>query len=71
MRGLRLSYKISSEIKAGAKWKTVYLLFKDDKCCTNILGSPGSGPLEFFWNVVNVMDQKQEGKIKTAEGIVK
>jgi len=48
MHGLRFSYKISSEIKAGAKWKTVYLLFKDDKRYTNALGSPGSGPLELL-----------------------
>jgi len=46
-------------------------LFKDGKRYTNTLCSPGSGPLEPFWNVVDVMDQKPEGKIETAEGVVK
>jgi pre-mRNA-processing factor 40 len=59
------------KIKAGTKWKTVYPLFKDDERYTNILGSPGSGPLELFWDIVDAMDQKLEGKIEIIEGAVK
>ena len=46
-------------------------MFKDDERYTNILGSPGSGPLELFWDIVDGMDQKLEGKIEIAEGAVK
>ena len=59
------------EIKAGTKWKTVYPLFKDDERYSNILGNPGSGPLELFWDVVDAMDQKLEGKIEIVEGAMK
>ena len=59
------------EIKAGTKWKTVYPLFKDDERYTNILGNPGSGPLELFWDVVDAMDQKLESKIEVVEGAIK
>lgn len=59
------------KIKAGTKWKIIYPLFKDDERYTNILGNPGSGPLELFWDIVDAMDQKLEGKIETVEGAVK
>ena len=59
------------KIKPGTKWKTVYPLFKDDERYTNILGNPGSGPLELFWDIVDGMDQKLEGKIEIIEGAVK
>ena len=42
--------------------------FKDDECYPSILGSPGSGPPEFFWNTIGAMDQKLEGKIEITEG---
>ena len=59
------------KIKPGTKWKTLYPLFKDDERYTNILGSPGSGPLELFWDIVDGMDQKLEGKIEIVEGAIK
>ena len=59
------------KIKAGTKWKALYPLFKDDERYINILGNPGSGPLELFWDVVDAMDQKLEGKIEVIEGAVK
>ena len=49
----------------------MYPLFKDDERYTNILGSPGSGPLELFWDIVDAMDQKLEGKIEVVEGAIK
>lgn len=58
-------------IQPGTKWKTVYPLFKDDERYTNILGSPGSGPLELFWDIVDAMDQKLEGKIEITQGAIK
>lgn len=59
------------QIKTGTKWKTVYPLFKDDERYTNILGNPGSGPLELFWDIVDAMDQKLEGKIEVVQGAIK
>jgi len=56
------------KVKPGTKWKTVYPLFNNDERYTKILGSPGSGTLELFWDVVDAMDQKPEGKIDIAEG---
>ena len=58
-------------MKPGTKWKTVYPLFKDDERYTNILGNPGSGPLELFWDIVDGMDQKLEAKIEIVEGAIK
>ena len=46
-------------------------MFKDDERYTNILGTPGSGPLELFWDIVDTMDQKLEGKIEIIEGAVR
>ena len=46
-------------------------MFKDDERYTNILGNPGSGPLELFWDIVDAMDQKLEGKIEVVEGAIK
>ena len=46
-------------------------MFKDDERYTNILGTPGSGPLELFWDIVDAMDQKLEGKIEIVEGAVR
>ena len=46
-------------------------MFKDDERYTKILGSPGSGPLELFWDIVDSMDQKLEGKIEIVEGAIK
>ena len=59
------------QIKAGTKWKTVYPLFKDDERYKNILGNPGSGPLELFWDIVDSMDQKLEGKTEIIQGAIK
>ena len=59
------------EIIAGTKRKTVYPLVKDNKQYTNVLGSPGSGLLESFWNAVGVVDQKPEGRIEIDEGAAK
>ena len=56
------------KIEAGTKRKTVYPLVKDDERYTKVLGSPGADPLELFWDVMDIMDQKPEGKIEIGEG---
>ncbi|KAJ8508895.1 hypothetical protein ONZ45_g8873 [Pleurotus djamor] len=55
------------KIKARTKWKDVYPLFNKDERYLNILGQPGSNPLELFWDAVDVMDQKLDGMIVVVE----
>ncbi|KAJ7178563.1 hypothetical protein C8R43DRAFT_913533 [Mycena crocata] len=57
----------ASEIKARTKWKDVYPLFRSDERYLGMLGNPGSNPLELFWDVLDVLDQKLEKKIAVVE----
>nr|GAT60860.1 predicted protein [Mycena chlorophos] len=57
----------SGQIKARTKWKDVYPLFKSDERYLNMLGNPGSNPLELFWDAVDALDQALEKKIAIAE----
>lgn len=59
------------DIKARSKWKEVYPSFKDDERYLNMLGNPGSNPLELFWDVVDGLDQKLDAKIAAVEGVLK
>ncbi|KAF9006017.1 hypothetical protein BDQ17DRAFT_1352580 [Cyathus striatus] len=53
----------AGHIKARTKWKEVYPLFRDDDRYLNMLGNPGSNPLELFWDAVDTLDQKLDAKI--------
>lgn len=44
--------RAAGKIKAGSKWTDVHPLIETDERYLGILGQPGSGPLEFFWDVV-------------------
>ncbi|KAL8949308.1 MAG: hypothetical protein Q9222_004564, partial [Ikaeria aurantiellina] len=44
--------KAAGKIKAGTKWMTIHPNIKDDPRYTNMLGQPGSTPLDLFWDVV-------------------
>jgi pre-mRNA-processing factor 40 len=59
------------KIKPATKWKQVYPSFADDGRYINILGNPGSNPLELFWDVVDGLDQKLEAKVGVAEDVIK
>ena len=48
----------AGKLKARSKWKEVYPSFSDDKRYLDMLGNPGSNPLELFWDVVDDLDQK-------------
>lgn len=61
----------SGKIKAGSKWKEVYPLFKEDDRYLNMLGNPGSNPLELFWDAVDAFDQKLEAKIAAVQDILR
>lgn len=47
----------AGHIKARTKWKDVYPLFSKDERYQNLLGTPGSNPLELFWDVVDILDE--------------
>lgn len=41
----------------------MYPFFKEDDRYLNMLGNPGSNPLELFWDAVDVLDQKLDAKV--------
>ena len=61
----------AGKIKARTKWKEVYPSFKEDERYLNILGSPGSNPLELFWDLVDGLDQKLDEKMAVVEEVLK
>ncbi|KAH6916046.1 pre-mRNA-processing protein prp40 [Coprinopsis sp. MPI-PUGE-AT-0042] len=61
----------AGKIKARTKWKEVYPSFKEDERYLTILGSPGSNPLELFWDLVDSLDQKLDEKIAVVEEVLK
>jgi pre-mRNA-processing factor 40 len=58
-------------LKARTKWKEVYPLFRDDERYLDMLGNPGSNPLELFWDAVDVLDQKLDAKVSVVEDAIK
>lgn len=61
----------SGEIKARTKWKQVYPLFSTDVRYLDMLGIPGSNPLELFWDVVDDLDQRLDAKIALVESAIR
>lgn len=61
----------SGQIKARTKWKEVYPAFAEDPRYLDILGNPGSNPLELFWDLVDDLDQKLDAKIGVVEDAIK
>lgn len=59
------------ELKAKSKWKDLYPLFQDDERYHNLLGSPGSNPIELFWDIVDKMDQEFDVKVTVIEDAIK
>ncbi|KAG2011639.1 pre-mRNA-processing protein prp40 [Coprinopsis cinerea AmutBmut pab1-1] len=59
------------KIKARSKWKEVYPNFREDERYLNMLGNPGSNPLELFWDLVDTLDQELDGKIVIVEEVLK
>lgn len=58
-------------IKARTKWKEVYPAFAEDTRYLDILGNPGSNPLELFWDLVDELDQQLDKKIGIVEEAIK
>jgi pre-mRNA-processing factor 40 len=70
-KGLVAELVQSGVIKARTKWKEVYHFFRDDNRYLNMLGNPGSNPLELFWDAVDALDQNLDAKIGVVEDIIK
>ncbi|OBT79990.1 hypothetical protein VF21_01166 [Pseudogymnoascus sp. 05NY08] len=51
----------AGKIKAGAKWSQVYPLVQSDERYTNMLGQPGSTPLDLFWDIVEEEERALRG----------
>lgn len=61
----------AGDIKARTKWKEVYPKFESDERYLNLLGKPGSNPLELFWDVVDGLDQLFDVKLAMVEDAFK
>jgi pre-mRNA-processing factor 40 len=59
--------KASGKLLSGTKWKEIYPLVASDERYLNLLGVPGSNPLELFWDTVDQLDLALEGKVKDVE----
>ncbi|KAF8909298.1 pre-mRNA-processing protein prp40 [Gymnopilus junonius] len=70
-KGLLEELTQSGILKARTKWKQIYPLFKDDNRYLDMLGYPGSNPLELFWDAVDVLDQKLDAKVVIVEDAIK
>ena len=71
LQGLIVGLVQSGVIKERTKWKEVYHLFRDDHRYLDMLGNPGSNPLELFWDAVDALDQKLDAKIVVVEDVIK
>ncbi|GJJ11302.1 hypothetical protein Clacol_005534 [Clathrus columnatus] len=58
-------------IRARTKWKQIYPLFSSDSAYLDMLGKPGSTPLELFWDVVDDLDQQLDARIAIVERVLK
>lgn len=59
------------KIRARTKWKDVYPLFSSSAAYLDMLGTPGSNPLELFWDVVDELDQALDERVAIVESALK
>ncbi len=66
-RALMDELRQKNVITAKSKWKETYPLIHTDEHYQNMLGQPGSNPLELFWDIVEELDEilYQQRKIVT------
>ncbi|TRM60774.1 hypothetical protein BD626DRAFT_549493 [Schizophyllum amplum] len=70
-RNLLQELVTNGTIKARSKWKEVYPVFKDDIRYLDMLGNPGSNPLELFWDKVDELDQVLDKKMEVTDAALK
>ncbi|KAK9729278.1 U1 snRNP protein [Basidiobolus ranarum] len=61
----------SGQITARSRWQDFYPLIKDHAFFINMLGQPGSTPLELFWDAIEILDEKMYQKRKCVNDILK
>ncbi|KAF9511238.1 hypothetical protein BS47DRAFT_1377241 [Hydnum rufescens UP504] len=60
----------AKQIKAKTKWKEVYPRFANDSRYLDLLGNPGSSPIELFWDVVDGQDQELDSHTHLVEKVL-
>ncbi|KAG4303123.1 hypothetical protein PCANB_000517 [Pneumocystis canis] len=58
------------KIGPGTKWMTIYPLIKNDIRYKNMLGQPGSTPLDLFWDIVEEAEREMRHKRNIAHDIM-
>ncbi|KAK4055996.1 U1 snRNP protein [Microbotryomycetes sp. JL221] len=59
--------KAADHITAGTRWKSVYPVIATDPRYLNLLGVPGSSPLDLFFDMVDVLDQQFDDEMRQIE----
>ncbi|KAE8248960.1 hypothetical protein A4X13_0g5400 [Tilletia indica] len=63
--------KTQGGIKAGTTWSTVYKVIHDDERLVQMLGQPGSTPLELFYDLVDELDTELDERLASLEETLK
>ncbi|GAA5822553.1 hypothetical protein JCM10212_002457 [Sporobolomyces blumeae] len=61
----------ADQITSGTTWKSIYPLIDADPRYLNLLGVPGSSPLDLFWDVVDELDVRAEQDEQVVELVAK
>ncbi|GAA5897497.1 hypothetical protein JCM5296_001143 [Sporobolomyces johnsonii] len=61
----------SDQITSGTTWKSIYPLLASDPRYLNLLGTPGSSPLDLFWDIVDELDVRAEEDEQVVELVAK
>ncbi|KAM0787405.1 hypothetical protein ACM66B_003489 [Microbotryomycetes sp. NB124-2] len=62
--------KSANHIAAGTTWKSVYPVISQDARYHNLLGVPGSSPIDLFWDVVDELDQQFDDEMRQVEDVL-
>ncbi|KAF9576387.1 hypothetical protein EC968_008682 [Mortierella alpina] len=60
-----------SELNAKICWMQIYPLIKDDPRYSNMLGQPGSTPMELFWDMIEDLDERLYQDRKMVQDLLK
>jgi pre-mRNA-processing factor 40 len=66
-----LDLRRQGKIDAKSRWQEFYPLIKDDDRYLEMLGQPGSTPIELFWDIVEDVYEELYAKRKHIEKIMK
>lgn len=63
--------KDDGKITAKTKWKEIFPLIKDSECFLNMVGQPGSQPIDLFFDLVSELNQKLEKKRSNFKNLIR